>query len=82
MTAKQIVDLLHPASLELAALRQQAEQLAALGRHTAATACDAKITALEGRMRQEVSYFVHVGGWAPGRQRTYTVALRLLGIAP
>jgi len=85
MKAQEIVALLLPASLELEALRQQAEQLTALGRYTAATACDAQIASLEEAIRQEASRLVAAaaGGWGPQRQRqrTYTVALRLLGLA-
>jgi len=81
MTAHEIVESLHPASLELAALRQQANQLAALGRYTAASACDAGIAALEEAMREEVHRLVAAAGWLPQRVRTYKTALRLLGIA-
>jgi hypothetical protein len=80
MTAKHIVDLLWESSLELAALRQEADKLTALGRHTAAMACDAGITALEEQVRQEAYLLVAAGGWLPQRRRTYKVALRTLGI--
>jgi hypothetical protein len=80
MTAKQIVDHLRESSLELAALKQDAAQLTALGRYTAATDCDVRITALEETIRQEAYRLVAAGGWRPQRKRTYTVALRLLGI--
>jgi hypothetical protein len=81
MTAQQIVVHLEPSTQELAALRQQAAQLAALGRHTAARACDASITALEDAIREEIWHLVHHGGWRPQRARTVKAALRLLGIA-
>jgi hypothetical protein len=80
MTAKQIVDSLRQPSLELAALRQEAAQLTALGRYTAAASCDARITALEEAIRREAYRLIATEGWLPQRMRTYTTALRLLGI--
>jgi hypothetical protein len=80
MTAKQIVDSLHGAALELAALRHEADQLTALGRYTAASACDVGIAALEAAMREEAYSLVAADKWLPQRRRTYTTALRLLGL--